>query len=47
MSKRGLVVLSLFAPVIGTEDGKYVLINRDEKETAEDIRSVMKTFFRG
>ncbi len=47
MSKRGLVVHSLFAPVIGTEDGKYVLINRDEKETAEDIHSVMKTFFRG
>ena len=47
MSKRGLVVQSLFAPVIGAQDGKYVLIDRDEKEVAEDMRSVMQTFFRG
>ncbi|MBT3272721.1 MAG: hypothetical protein HN368_06180, partial [Spirochaetales bacterium] len=47
MSKRGLVVHSLFAPEIAAEDGKYHLLRRDEKVVAKDMATVMKTYFRG
>lgn len=47
MSKRGLVVHSLFAPTTAAEDGKYVLIDRDEEKIAEDMKSVMNKHFRG
>ena len=47
MSKRGLVVQSLFAPTTAAEDGKYVIMRRHEEDIAEDMRSVMETYFRG
>lgn len=46
MSKRGLVVQSLFAPTTAVEDGKYNLMHRNEKEIAEDMKSVIQTHFR-
>jgi uroporphyrinogen-III decarboxylase len=47
MSKKGLVVQSLFAPTTAVEDGKYILVERDEETVAEDMQSVMETYFRG
>ena len=47
MSKRGLVVHSLFAPEIAAEDGKYHLLQRDDAEVAKDMTTVMKRYFRG
>ncbi len=47
MSKKGLVVQSLFAPTTAVEDGKYILVQRDVETIAEDMQSVMETYFRG
>lgn len=46
MSKKGLVVQSLFSPIVGVKDGKYEFIDRDEKAVAENMKNVMKRFFR-
>lgn len=47
MKKRGLVVQSLFSPLIGAKDGRYELINRDERVVAEDMKDIMAKYFRG
>ena len=45
MSKRGLVVQSLFSPVIGADDGKYHLVKRSEKRVADEIKEEEKKYF--
>ena len=47
MSKRGLVVQSLFSPLIGAKDGKYELINRDDRVVAQDMTRIIQQYFRG
>jgi uroporphyrinogen-III decarboxylase len=46
MTKEGLVVQSLFSPMTGVKDGKYEFITRDDKTVADDMKNVMKRFFR-
>jgi len=46
MSKRGLVIHSLFAPTTAAENGKYILIDRNENEIAADMCLVMDRYFR-
>jgi len=46
LSKSGLVVQSLFAPTTAAQDGKYVLIERDEAAVAKDMDGLMKQYFR-
>lgn len=44
ISKKGLILQSLFAPTTGVVDKKYLLLNRDEKEILPKLNATFKKY---